>query len=510
MTMTTATWRTAQGTTTISAHVVSDNFFDVVRVRPAIGRTFHEGDANAAVLSHGFWRQRFGADPAIIDRPIEINGAEYTIAGVLPEGFRSQAVVSPAVYVPTGRRVAGALDNRRAAYFDLVGRLADGATREQATAALRVAAAQLEGTYPSENPGFARRLTVVSGHALSVFDAVLPAGVAIGAAGLVYAMAGLASIIACANVAGLLVARADERAREIAVRIALGATRARLAQQLVAESAVIAALGCACGGACWIWCAALVRTAPAVVAAGVNVLPASLPLLYCAGLAVLVTVACGVAPAWTAGAVTPATVIQAGRSGRACGRLSLQRALVAGQVAISFLLLTAAALLVLVFVRSRSAESGIDVAHTVAVQVRLARSRGGDFFWLRDAVERVAGVDGVSCDQSVTPPVTFTTHLQRSGVPDDPGYATAMARVGPHYFAVLGVPIERGREFTDSDFRSESGTVPIVVNQAFARRYLGGADPLGRQFLLPGDDESGVTRRLPRSSAWCATPVSRR
>jgi hypothetical protein len=133
---------------------------DVVGVRAAIGRTFQSGDADPAVISFGFWQQRFGGDPAALGRTIELNGWPYVIVGVLPRDFRSQAIVSPGVYVPTGRHVSSALDNRRAAYFDLIGRLHDGVTREQATAALRIAR-KSSTRVPAANTVAERALTAI-------------------------------------------------------------------------------------------------------------------------------------------------------------------------------------------------------------------------------------------------------------------------------------------------------------------------------------------------------------
>jgi predicted permease len=496
MTMARPTWRAAGETTTVDAHVVSDNFFDVVGVRPAIGRLFQKGDADPAVLSSGFWHQRFGGDPAALGRTIELNGWPYVIVGVLPREFRSQAIVSPGVYVLTSRHVGSALDNRKAAYFDLVGRLHDGVTREQARAALRIASQGLEARFPAGNAVAARALTIIPGDAFSLVNVLLPAHLAAGVAGIAYALVGLVLVIACANVAGLLVARADERRHEIAVRIALGASRARLAQQFLAESLVIGALGCGSGAALWLWCAALIRKAPAVIDAGVNVVPSSVPLLYCAGLALAVTLGCGIAPAWAASQVSPVGGLQAGRRGHVFRRFTLQRGLVAGQVAISFLLLTVASILLLEFLRARMANPGFDVAHTAAIEVRLPDDSAANFFTLREAVRAAAGVEVVSCDQSLAPPVTFTEHIHRVNSPDDAGYAVAIPRVGPNYFETMGVAVERGRDFNDTDFHVARGAaVPVLVNQTFARRYLAGADPIGQQFLLPAEHEFGRAAR---------------
>jgi hypothetical protein len=170
---------------------------------------------------------------------------------------------------------------------------------------------------------------------------------------------------------------------------------------------------------------------------------------------------------------------------------------VAGQVAVSFVLLTAASILLLTFLRARTADPGFDVAHTAAVEVRLPDDSAANFFTLREAVRTVAGVDAVSCDQSLTPPVTFTEHIHRVNSPDDAGYAVAIPRVGPNYFETMGVAIERGRDFNDADFRPAPGTdVPVLVNRTFARRYLAGADPIGQQYLLPAEPEFGRAARV--------------
>jgi predicted permease len=501
MTMTSLTWRGPAASETISAHVVSDNFFDVVGVRPLIGQPFHTGDSASAdgiervVITFGFWQQRLSGDPSILGKAIRLNDDPYVVAAVLPNGFRSMALVSPNVYLPTSARVAGALNDRKAAYFDVIGRLRDNATRDQATAALRAAAASLEARFPEENKGLARSFHAVPATGYNILNEVFPAPVVPLLAGVVYGLVGVVLLIACANVAGLLVARAEERRHETAVRIALGATRRRLAQQFLAESFVIAIVGCACGAALWQWSAALIRTNPAVVNVGVSAVPSSLPLVYCVALALVVALLCGLAPAWTAGHVILTGSLQERRGRHGRRRFSLQRLLVSGQVAICFILLSAAAVLVLTFLHVRVVDPGFDVTHTISIQVRLPRPDANDFLALRDAVSTVSGVQAVSSDQGFGPPVTFFEHIRRADAPNEAELLADVTRVGPRYFETMGIPIERGRDLADGDFASGRDGTAVVVNQMFVRRYFAGSDPIDKRLVLPGNSETGRSAR---------------
>jgi len=501
MTMTSLTWRASDASASISAHVVSDNFFDVAGVRPLIGQTFHardsatNGGAGRVVVTFGFWQQRLNSDALIIGKTIRLNGDPYVVAAVLPNGFRSMAVVSPNVYVQTTPRVAAALNDRKAAYFDVIGRLRGDATREQATAALRTAAAALELQFPEENKGLARGFRAIPATGYNILNEVFPAPLVPLLAGLVYGLVGLVLLIACANVAGLLVARAEERRHETSVRIALGATRVWLAQQFFAETFVIAVAGCACGAALWQSLAAFIRTNPAVVKVGVSAVPASLPLGYCIALALLVAFLCGLAPAWTANHVTLTGGLQERRGRRYGRRVSLQRALVSGQIAICFVLLSVAAVLVLTFLRVRMADPGFDVTHTITIDVRLPQPATNKFVGLRDAVNALPGVTAVSCDQGFGPPVAFFEHIRKADAPGDPELLADIARVGSRYFETMGIPIERGRDFADGDFAPGLDGTAVVVNQTFVRRYFAGIDPVDRRLILPGNPETGRSAR---------------
>src|SRR5262249_24881883 len=218
---------------TVSAHVVSDNFFDVVGISPMMGQLFRAGESGATdgtgrvVVTFGFWKQLLGGDPSIIGKTMDLNDDPYVVIGVLPNGFRSQAIVSPNVYLLTTPRVARALNNRKAAYFDVIGRLHGDETPDHAMAALRAAAASLEKRFPEENKGVARSLRAFPPTGYNMLNEVFPWPVVPLLAAAVYGLVGLVLLIACANVAGLLLARAEERRHETAVCIALGATRGR-------------------------------------------------------------------------------------------------------------------------------------------------------------------------------------------------------------------------------------------------------------------------------------------
>jgi putative ABC transport system permease protein len=497
MQMARVTWRTPNGTKILSAHVVSDNFFDVAGVRPILGRTFTAGDrerTDLAVITYSFW-QHSGGDPTIVGRSIELNGWPYVIAGVLPRGFTAVAIMSGTVYVPIGAHVGAALENRRVAQFDLFGRLRDGVAIGQAAAALRGAAERIEAGFPDANRGFARSLTVSSMDAFS-FLRQMPAGqMILAAAAATYGLVGLVLLVACANVASLLVSRADERRNDIAVRLALGATRARLMQQFLAESLVIAIVGCAAGASLWILAAAWLRaTIIASSTAEITALDGALPIRLGLLLVCAVTVACGVAPAMRANQLSIVAALQARRTGGVFRRVSLQRLLVGAQIAICFVLLTAAIFLLHNLLRLQIADPGFDVAHTLTIDLQFpSASRPRTALDRRLAVQAEPGVQAVSWGWPIGPP--FTERIRAAGAGDRAVVAVDVRRVGPRFFETMRIPLASGRDLTDEDVGAAAAK-PIVVNETFARRYLAGVDPLGRQFVRPRDAENGRNEQV--------------
>ena len=497
MQMARVTWRTPDGTKILSAHVVSDNFFDVAGVRPILGRTFGAGDrerTDAVVISYSFWQQS-GGDPTIVGRPIELNGWPNVIAGVLPRGFTAVAIMSGAVYVPIGAHVATALENRRAAQFDLVGRLRDGIGAGQAAGALRAAAERIEAGFPDMDRVFARSLTVAPTDAFS-FLRQMPAGQTIlAAAATTYGLVALVLLVACANVAGLLVSRADERRHDIAVRIALGATRGRLMRQFLAESLVIATVGCAAGASIWIVTAAWLRAT--IMESGTTeftALDGALPIRFGLLLVCAVTAACGVAPAMRANQLSIATALQARRTGRVFRRVSLQRLLVGAQIAICVVPVTAAIFLLHNLLRLQIADPGFDVAHTLTIDVQFpSSSRPRSALDRRLAVRAEPGVQAVSWGWPIGPP--FTERIRAAGAGERAVVTVDVRRVGPRFFETMRIPLASGRDVADEDVGASSPK-PIVVNETFARRYLSGVDPLGRQFIRPRDAENGRSEQV--------------
>ena len=505
MQVTRVAWRTDDGTLRLGAKIVSPNFFDVVGVRPAYGRTFRDAgeDAHTAVVGYGFWQQRFAGDPSAVGRTLTLNGWPYVVVGVLPKEFNAPVapMVASDIYLPIGPQVCAGLPDRAAPQFDLVARLRDGVAPARAQAAVGAAAADLERRYPREN---ARLATAIHARPLSGFGfwrAMLGGAMplALAAASAVYGLVAFVLLVGCANVAGLLLARAEERRREIAVCAALGATRWRLAQRFVAESAIIALAGLALA-ALFYEAAMAAITRIAWTAGSLTVTLPPLPLVYCGVVVVFVTLACAAAPALAVSRSRLAPVLTS-VAAQTTSRGRLRQALVVAQVAICVVLLSGASMLVHDALRMRRADPGFDTAHTLSVEVRAAPNASGfrlrPFERARAAVRRLPGVESVSTARSL--PLMFLAWRPSVRVDGDSGppQRVDVVPVGPRYFETLRIPLLRGRDLADLDLRFLGETpTPIVVNQTFAERFFGAADPIGRTIVLEADGRSGPDRRL--------------
>ena len=495
-------WRGPQGSISVMPMIVAPNFFDVLGVPVAMGRAFTADDARpernpaVAVVSHGFWQRRLAGDPNVVGSTLQINGQVYTVLGVLPERLRSITGfgLAPELYVPISKGLLPDLDQLHSAATQLVGRLRDGQTDGQARAALEAAAQRLGATYGDKRLG-----SVTEFAHLGSVDALGSLQVMALFFVLLTVAVGLVLAIACANVAGLLLARATVRRREIAVRVALGSSRARLVQQLLTEGFWLALAGTAAG--------LVVMTGIMTVVSRLT-LPVPLPvalrasfdgrlLAFCAITTVATTLLCALVPALqaTRESQLPALKREETRSG--FRRWSLRGILVVAQVAVAVVLLVTAALFLRNLAQSRSTDVGFDVAHGMVAQIGFVEGRYTAetvTAWLDDAVERVRAVPGVrTASYAVGAPLTIRSGRRSGATIAVAGTETSFHAmyannfVGPEYFETMGIGLVKGREFRRDDRRGAPAA--IVVNEEFVRRYLADRDPLGSALMLPGAND---------------------
>ena len=486
-------WRDGQESISLIPLLVTANFFDVVRPPIAFGRGFTAAEARAeldphlVVVSDGFWRRRLNSDPQAIGRALSINGEPFIVTGVLAPKIRSIAGfgLAPDVYLPLSERLVPSLDQPKSAAAQLVGRLRPDQSLAAGRAAIAAAAASIPGGDEYDEFKIIREFAHLGGVAqvrefkeLGVFFVVL------------MIVAGLVLAIACANVAGLLLARGLARRREIALRLALGASRGRLIQQLLTESFILALAGVAAGGAL-----------ATIAFVGLSRVPLPLPLPLelsfsvdwrtAAVALILVLVSTGVtglAPALQATRPALVPAIKLDDRHFVVRRLTMRGVLVAGQVAVSVVLLVAALLFVRSLMRATSIDPGFDVDRLLVAQVSFVEGRQGaaERPAIEAIAERVRAVPGVSA-AAIAAGVPLTifsgghtgTEVRLDGIEGPTRVDYAGNEVGPGYFETMGIRLVRGRDFTAAD-RGAAARV-VVINEEFARRYFKGLDPIGRR-----------------------------
>jgi predicted permease len=501
-------WRGGDQAVSLTPLVVTANFFDVLGLPMAMGRGFTAREAQAehqpfvVVISHGFWQRRLGRDPDVPGKTLTINGDSYTVLGVLPEGVRSFPGygIAPEVYLPISSTLMPNLYGQSTAAVQLVGRLMDGQTVGQGRAALTAVARRLEPEY-GQRFSELQQFSPVGGWSRSndIQGVAAFVGVLLVAVGLVLA-------VACANVAGLLLSRGTVRRREIAIRVALGASRGRLIQQLLTEGLWIALFGTLCGlGLMWVMTASLARI----------VLPVPFPtelhagfdlrlLIYSIALVGVTTLCCGLAPAIQATRPSLVPALKQEEPRYVHRRWTLRGILVVGQVAVAIVLLLTASLFLRNLARATTVNPGFDVEHTIVAQLSFVEGRytpDSRAAFLDTAVTSIrgaAGIDNAAYTQDV--PLTMRSgittgaelrHAER-GTTFQARYE--VNRVGPGYFATMGIALEKGREFQVSD--RPGAAVVAIVNQEFVRRYLPGIDPIGQHLLLPGAEHQSYPAEI--------------
>ena len=469
---------------------VTASYFQTFGVLPEIGRPFtpeenREGQAAVAIISHGLWQRRFGADPAILTRDIRLDARAYRIVGVMPPGFQAPTQVRSAdpvsVIVPIVFR-DDVLTNRHDHEVDVVGRLAPGISLETARAEMAAVSEGMAREFPD---------------AASVRTALAPLGadqvrlvqplllILLGAVAVILLMA-------CVNVASLLVVRSISRQREIAVRFALGATRGRVMSELVTQSLVLALAGAAAG----LLVAVLTRNAL------VSLAPATLPhlsrialdtrvLTFTTLLAIGTGVLFGLLPAWQVSRTRPSEALRtADRSVVRASALKSRQGLMIAEIALSTLLLVGAGLMLRSLTVVNRVPLGFEPEGVLAANIALPtnryptpESRLAFFETLAGRLAVTPGVHAVAFANRLPLRGTWTSGFSVEPLPGEPGSEPAAAvgfqSVSPDYFRVLGIPLARGRLLDASD---RSGAMPVaIVSDAFSGMVLGGAEPIGRR-----------------------------
>jgi predicted permease len=491
--------------TRIWGEMVSADFFDVLAVHPALGRFFQPEEGRApggppvAVLSNHLWRRRFGADPAIVGRTIQVNRHPLTVIGVAPAGFLGTVVgLSYDLYVPMSlaRPLTGSGDwlaDRASRPLHALGRLRPGLPLARARTEVREVAARLARTYPESNLGIGATVLPIRQApygAQSVLASLL---------GILAGVCGFVLLIVCANVANLLLARSTARHRELGLRVALGGGRGRIVRQMLAESLVLSLLGGAVGvlAAFWLTDALRLLIPPTDLPVATTPSPDLRVLGAALGLSILAGLLFGILPALQSAEAGVSGALREGGRGATAGKRSrgLRGLLVVAEVTLAAVVLLGAGLALQSFARARAIRPGFAAGHVLLVGGFDLESAGYD----RDAakgfyrrlVERLAalpGVRGVSLADKV--PLGFDggawEKVAVEGYLPPPAENMRIYRnlVAPGYFRVMGIPLLAGRDFAPRD--DERAAPVLIVNDTFARRYLPGVDAVGRHVHLWG------------------------
>jgi len=485
----------------LQGRLVSASFLSTLKVQPFPGRDLvadddRPGAIPTVLLSHAFWNRRFNADPAIVGKPIMLNNQSYTVVGVLPRDF--QFDLDADVTIPIGLSADRFKTRGGDPGVHVVARLLPNATEQQAQAALNVVYARLEHEYPSSNTG--RRAYLTPMHEYFVGSARQPLLILLGSVGLVL-------LIACANVANLLLVRASTRKREISVRVALGASRWRIIRELLTGSLLLSLIGAALGVLLALWGTAFIG----------RQLPASIPrlaeanvdlrvLLFALGASVLTGLLFGLAPAIQASRLNLTDTLKGGNCGSAGRRQHLNRVLVVCEVALTMTLLVGAGLLIQSFLRVMQVDPGFRSENLLTMQVSVNNPDGnqvGLFFkQLQENIRRLPGVKSVALSNGL--PLAGVNHptyfIEGKPLPKNGAEPPAIRyTVSPGYFQTMGIELVKGRVFTDQD----TPTTPAVavIDEALAQRTFPNEDPIGKRLSQSRDFSSayeivGIVRHV--------------
>lgn len=506
---------------------MGDNLFSLLGVQPLIGRAFatddyQPGKERVIVLGHSLWQRRFGGEQNILGRQITLDGESYTVVGVMPRDFRFPPFWATRAEMWSPLVLANRAAQRNASSLRAFGRLNAGVTREQAQAEMDAISKQLEKTYPETNTGVTVRVDPL--HEKVVGDVRPALLVLLGAVCLVL-------LIACANVANLLLARAATRQKEMAIRAALGASRWRVTRQLLTESVILALLGGATGLLLAFWLIDLLTkllegntTSLSLTMPRLNEIGVDLPTLgFTLVVALLTGVFFGVIPALQASRQNLNETLREGGRGATLNRRGqrLRGALIVAEMSIAVVLLIGAGLMMRSFLRLQAIDPGFDPRNVLTFTVSLAGAKQyvgaqRELFY-RGLIEQLKKLPGVQSASAVNHlPLagdTWGMSIAIEGHPlPSPGETNrAVYRVSlPDYFRTMGMSLHRGRDFNDRDVMDAPGVV--IINETAARRHWAGEDPIGKRLTL-GDPRTnpkwltvvGVVKDV-KQEAWTSEP----
>ena len=495
--------------------MVTGNFFDVLKVRMRLGRGFlpeedqTPGTHPVVVLSDDLWRTRFASDGSVVGKTVQLNGHPFTVVGVAPAEFTgAKWALGMKFWVPLmmKRQVVGGADDdwmraRGNHWLELMARLRPGAMREQAAAELTTIADRLEQQYPEDRNKDVRVLAVTEQE--SRFQDM--AGVVYLSSGMALVVIGLVLLVACANVANMMLARAVVRRREIGIRLALGAGRWRVVRQLLTESLLLSLAGGALGLLLAFWMTdAMITFFPAIAYQIVlSVAPDARALVFTFAVSVLTGVVFGLAPALQASRPDLVGVLkgESQRAGRA-RRLSLRNALVVAQVALSLVVLVCAALFVRSFRNAKSIDPGFATRDAVVVSVNpglfgYTKEQGRDFYRrLAERAQSLPGVDGAGLVNWL--PLGDSSNMWGPVYPAEQpppapgeGWSAYSEIVTPGYLKAMRIPLLEGRDFDEHD-RAGLNPEAVIVNETLARRLWPGGSALGKRMMLGRGDKPDV------------------
>lgn len=503
--MTSAFLRTGDEPERLRGTYASADLFPLLGVSPLVGRTFSSeeekpGGGQFIVLSYDFWQRRFNADRNIVGQQLPIEDKKVTVVGVMPQGFKFPVGAQQTdFWMPLASNVSeGARAARGAVFMSLVGRLKAGVTLEQAQAEVNTIASRLEAQYPDPNTGL--RIALVSAHERLV-GKVRPALLVLLAA------VAFVLLIACANVANLMLARATVRRKEIAIRTALGASRWRVIRQLLTESLLLSCIGGAAGLLLAMWgMDLLVAAIPADIPRTGEIGMDKYVLIFTLGLTVLTGIIFGLVPALQASRTNLDETLKDATRGMSGGlqRNRMRSVLVVSEIALSLVLLVGAGLLFQSFRRLLEVSPGFEADKVLTADVSLSDAKYPEkeqrAAFYHEALERIAAIPGVQSVGVVYPlPLggSFEAYTFDIGgrPPFPPGQQPVSDRrvISPGYFQAMSIPVVKGRAFSEQD-KTNAPSVTII-NETFARRYFPGEDAVGKS-IITGEGKTGIPREI--------------